>query len=61
MKHDRFVYVTYIRTTPEKVWEAMTSPAFTRKYLDGELAGLRLDRRLVVEVDVLGRPGRRRR
>jgi uncharacterized protein YndB with AHSA1/START domain len=35
MKHDRFVYVTYIRSTPEKVWEALTSPAFTRKYWMG--------------------------
>lgn len=29
---DRFVYVTYIRTTPEKLWEALTSAAFTREY-----------------------------
>lgn len=29
---DRFVYVTYIRTTPEKLWEALTSEAFTREY-----------------------------
>ena len=28
----RFVYVTYIRTTQEKLWEALTSPAFTRQY-----------------------------
>ena len=28
----RFVYVTYIRTTPEKLWEALTQPEFTRKY-----------------------------
>ena len=26
------VYVTYIVSTPEKVWEALTSPEFTRKY-----------------------------
>jgi uncharacterized protein YndB with AHSA1/START domain len=32
MNHDRFVYATYIRATPEKVWEALTSPEFTRKY-----------------------------
>ena len=25
-----FRYVTYIRTTPEKLWQALTDPAFTR-------------------------------
>jgi uncharacterized protein YndB with AHSA1/START domain len=28
----RFVYVTYIRTTPEKLWRALTDPEFTRRY-----------------------------
>jgi uncharacterized protein YndB with AHSA1/START domain len=28
----RFVYVTYIRCTPEKVWAALTQPEFTRQY-----------------------------
>jgi uncharacterized protein YndB with AHSA1/START domain len=27
-----FIYVTYIETTPEKVWEALTSSEFTRRY-----------------------------
>lgn len=27
-----FVYVTYIRTTPERLWEALISPEFTRRY-----------------------------
>src|SRR5881397_1525888 len=27
-----FVYVTYIRTTPEKLWEALTDPKFIRQY-----------------------------
>src|SRR3954447_20803923 len=27
-----FVYTTYIRTTPEKLWQALTEPAFTRRY-----------------------------
>ena len=27
-----FVYVTYIRTTPEKLWSALTDPEFTKKY-----------------------------
>jgi uncharacterized protein YndB with AHSA1/START domain len=26
------VYVTYIASTPQKVWEALTSPEFTKKY-----------------------------
>jgi uncharacterized protein YndB with AHSA1/START domain/DNA-binding transcriptional ArsR family regulator len=30
-----FVYVTYIRTTPEKLWDALTDPAFTRRYWSG--------------------------
>jgi uncharacterized protein YndB with AHSA1/START domain len=30
-----FVYVTYIRTTPEKLWDALTNPVFTRKYWFG--------------------------
>ena len=29
---DTFVYVTYIRTTPEKLWDALTKPEFTRAY-----------------------------
>ncbi|GAA4736630.1 ArsR/SmtB family transcription factor [Actinomycetospora chibensis] len=32
---DDFVYVTYIRTTPEKLWQALTDPAFIAKYYDG--------------------------
>jgi uncharacterized protein YndB with AHSA1/START domain len=30
-----FVYTTYIRTTPEKLWQALTEPAFTRRYWGG--------------------------
>lgn len=30
-----FVYVSYIRTSPEKLWEALTTPAFIRRYFDG--------------------------
>ncbi|MDB5478187.1 MAG: polyketide cyclase [Alphaproteobacteria bacterium] len=26
------IYTTYIRTTPEKLWEAITNPEFTRQY-----------------------------
>jgi uncharacterized protein YndB with AHSA1/START domain len=32
MSESRFVYVTYIRTTPEKLWRALTDPEFTRQY-----------------------------
>jgi uncharacterized protein YndB with AHSA1/START domain len=27
-----FVYVTYIETTPDKLWQALTDRAFTRRY-----------------------------
>jgi uncharacterized protein YndB with AHSA1/START domain len=32
MADSRFVYVTYIRTTPEKLWQALTEPDFTRRF-----------------------------
>jgi uncharacterized protein YndB with AHSA1/START domain len=35
MSHDEFVYVTYIRTTPDRLWEALTTPEFNRKYWFG--------------------------
>ena len=35
MSKSRFVYVTYIRATPEKLWEALTAPEFTRAYWHG--------------------------
>jgi uncharacterized protein YndB with AHSA1/START domain len=35
MASSRFVYVTYIRTTPEKLWQALTDPEFTRQYWAG--------------------------
>jgi uncharacterized protein YndB with AHSA1/START domain len=31
----QFVYVTYIATTPEKVWEALTKPDLSEKYWFG--------------------------
>ena len=33
-KHEH-VYATYIRTTPEKLWAAITTPEFTRQYWGG--------------------------
>jgi uncharacterized protein YndB with AHSA1/START domain len=32
MADTRFVYVTYIRTSPEKLWQALLDPEFTRQY-----------------------------
>ncbi|MGA2351713.1 MAG: SRPBCC family protein [Terracidiphilus sp.] len=32
MANSHFVYVTYIRTTAEKLWRALTEPEFTRQY-----------------------------
>ena len=32
MNSPDFVYTTYIKTTPEKVWEAITNPEFARQY-----------------------------
>ena len=28
-----FVYTTYIRTTPERLWQAITDPEFSRRYM----------------------------
>ncbi|MDA9501596.1 SRPBCC family protein [Bradyrhizobium sp. CCBAU 11357] len=35
MSKPKFVYVTYIETTPEKLWQALTSSEFTRQYWFG--------------------------
>lgn len=35
MARSTCVYVTYIRTTPEKLWAALTDPSFTRQYWFG--------------------------
>lgn len=34
----QFVYVTFIRTTPAKLWEALTEPEFVRQYWFGVTA-----------------------
>jgi uncharacterized protein YndB with AHSA1/START domain/DNA-binding transcriptional ArsR family regulator len=34
MNKPSFVYTTYIQTTPERLWEALTNPAFTERYWD---------------------------
>ena len=35
MSKSTFVYVTFIRTTPEKLWIALTSPEYTKQYWFG--------------------------
>ena len=37
MTRPEFVYVTYIKTSPERLWQALTDPAFTRRYWGAEL------------------------
>ena len=32
MEKPAFVYTTYIKTTPEELWQALTDPSFTRRY-----------------------------
>ena len=32
MDKPTFVYTTYIQTTPERLWQALTEPAFTKRY-----------------------------
>lgn len=34
MPENEFVYTTYINTTPERLWQALTDPAFTQRYWD---------------------------
>jgi uncharacterized protein YndB with AHSA1/START domain len=34
-ERSQFVYVTFIRTTPAKLWEALTDPQFIRQYWFG--------------------------
>lgn len=38
MDKPEFVYTTYIGTTAERLWQALTDPAFTRRYWDTEFA-----------------------
>ena len=32
MERPRHVFQVYIRTTPERLWQAITDPAFTKRY-----------------------------
>jgi DNA-binding transcriptional ArsR family regulator/uncharacterized protein YndB with AHSA1/START domain len=33
MERPEFVYTTYIKTTPQRLWQVLTDPAFCRRYL----------------------------
>lgn len=35
MNKPKFIYTTYIKTTPKKLWAAITNPEFTRQYWGG--------------------------
>ena len=35
MSGSQFVYVTYIRATPEKLWHALTTPEIIKQYRFG--------------------------
>jgi uncharacterized protein YndB with AHSA1/START domain len=37
MAESQFVYVTFIRTTPEKLWRALMEPEFTRQFWMGTI------------------------
>lgn len=39
MEKPKLVYTTYIRSTPKKVWDAITRPEFTRQYW-GEMSNV---------------------
>jgi uncharacterized protein YndB with AHSA1/START domain len=38
-KKTGFTYTTYIHTAPERVWQGLTDPAFTKRYWRHEMAG----------------------
>ena len=37
MTKPELIYTTYIRTTPEKLWNAITNPEFARQYWGGNI------------------------
>lgn len=37
MTTPEFLYTTYIKTTPQQVWDAITTPEFTRQYWGGDV------------------------
>lgn len=37
MEKETIVYISYINTTPEKLWDALTNPEFTKQYWGGRI------------------------
>ena len=61
MADSRFVYVTYIRTTPEKLWQALIEPEFTRQYWVRHRQESRMEAGRVLADHDSRRPRRRQR
>ena len=62
MARSTFVYVTYIRTTPEKLWSALTDDVeFMKRYWFGTHCQSEWTRGILVEDGVPRRPHQRRR
>ncbi len=53
MSKPEFVYVTYIETTPEKLWEALTDSEFSKRYWFGTEVEVGLEGRFAL---CAGRP-----
>ena len=49
MSGSKFVYVTYIRITPDKLWHALTTPEIIKQYRFGMSVEKRMEGRLRVE------------
>ena len=60
MTKPSFVYTTYIQTTPERLWQALTEPAFTERYWRMTFE-TRLEGRVADDLDTVRRHGRRPR
>ena len=46
----RYVFTTYIRSTPERIWQALTDSDFTVRYYYNSTVHIRLGRRQPVRV-----------
>ena len=65
MDKPSFVYTTYVKTTPERLWQALTDPAFTQRYWGATFdsdwqAGSTMAWQLFSVHDRRSRPGRAR-
>ena len=49
MSGSKFVYVTYIRVTSEKLWHALTTPEIIKQYRFGMSVESELEARVPVE------------